>query len=608
MFRKPVLIVALCLVSVALVFAFLRERRRHQALGTGPSEAGGKLERCLVCHSGAHEDPGGAHGAVALGCSSCHLGNPLSFDADRAHADMEPEPGALDTVDRTCGRPECHQRESARVATSLMATGVGIIAVNRWVFGEIPTPDGTDTMKQLLTEAEPTPAQDHLRKLCAGCHLYARADNRDDAIRRPGTGCSACHYEAPEDSATGHGSVDGQVPDEACLGCHSRSGRISLSYQGLAELETHQPKDCAEPTELHDGRPACRLEPDIHHERGLKCVDCHLHTDLMGDETSHAHKEDQVEITCESCHGPHSGPPASWSSLSDEITRDLLRLRNQPAVPRDPMRVGRRGTPLWNLQQVAGEPTSQQLVAKDNGRSHPVTPTPSDANHQLEGHERLTCTACHSRWAPQCSSCHTHYEPGGQRWDFGKGAPSAGAWTESADRYDWGEPILAVRPDDRIAPAIPGMILTVQTHPTSKPLRRRLFATIDPHTTRKEARSCASCHQSASALGWGTGTLQLAQRLDEPATRFEPTVPDPDQPERAIDGWTAPFPAQPGQGTRQTMRSLSAAEQRAVLTVGRCLPCHAQSSDTIYGDFTASLAELRQGSSSCPAGPELTGR
>ncbi|MBW2456238.1 MAG: hypothetical protein JRI68_17090 [Deltaproteobacteria bacterium] len=608
MFRKPVLIVALCLVSVALVFAFLRERRRHDAQGKGPSQAGGQIERCLVCHSGAHEDPGGAHAAVAVGCSSCHLGNPLAFDADRAHTGMEPEPGALATVDRSCGRPDCHQRESARVATSLMATGVGIIAVNRWVFGEVPSPDGAETMTQLLARNELTPAQDHLRKLCAGCHLNARAGNRDDAIRRPGTGCSACHYEAPKDSATAHGSVDAQVSDEACLGCHSRSGRISLSYQGLAELETHQAQDCEQPARLHDGRPACRLEPDIHHERGLKCVDCHLHTDLMGDGTSYAHKEDQVEITCESCHGPHGDRPRSWSSLSDDITRDLLRLRSQPAVPRDPMRVGRRGTPLWNLQQIDREPTGQQLVAKGSGQSHPVTQTPDDPNHELKGHERLTCTACHSRWAPQCSSCHTHYEPGGERWDFGKAAQTPGTWVESADRYDWGEPVLAVRADGRIAPAIPGMILTVQTEPTGKPVRRRLFATIDPHTTRPQARSCASCHRSAAALGWGTGTLQLAQRLDGPATRFEPAVADPEEPARAVDGWTAPFPAQPGLGTRQGMRSLSAPEQRAVLTVGRCLPCHEQSSDGIYADFTTALFELRQGSSSCPAGPELNGR
>jgi hypothetical protein len=597
MFRRPVLLVVLCLVAASLVFAFVRERRRHQALGQGPSQAGGKLERCLICHSSTHESPGGAHAAAAMGCSSCHLGNPLAFDADRAHLGMEPEPGALATVDRTCGRSDCHQRESARVATSLMATGAGIIAVNRWVFGELDSPDHLDTMSQLLAVAEPTAAQDHLRKLCAGCHLHARADNRDDAIRRPGTGCSTCHFEAPAEGSAQHGSIDGQVTDEACLGCHSRSGRITLSYQGLAELERHQPKDCDEPTSLHDGRPACRLEPDIHHERGLACVDCHLHTDLMGDGTAYAHKEDQVEITCESCHGPHDPQAQRWATVSDEITRDLLRLRDQPAAPLDPVRVGRRGTPVWNLRQAAEDPTRQVLLGKQDGKAHPVLPTPTDSDHQLSGHERLTCSACHSRWAPRCDSCHTHVQPEGEQWDFGKGRQTPGAWIESADHYGWGEPTLAIRADDRIVPAVPGMVLTVQTKPSAKPMRRRLFAAIDAHTTRKEARSCASCHRSALALGWGTGAL----RFDPDEVRFEPTIPDPLAPERAQNGWTAPFPAEPGMGTRTGLRSLSAAEQRAVLEVGRCVSCHDQSSDVIFRDFAQALDSFRTERSNCPA-------
>ena len=65
------------------------------------------MERCVTCHVRPEEDPGGAHARAAVGCSSCHLGNPFAFDKARAHAGMEPEPGALRSVERTCGRSGC---------------------------------------------------------------------------------------------------------------------------------------------------------------------------------------------------------------------------------------------------------------------------------------------------------------------------------------------------------------------------------------------------------------------------------------------------------------------------------------------------------------------
>ena len=70
-------------------------------------------------------------------------------------------------------------------------------------------------------------------------------------------------------------------------------------------MEKDQAGACgAAATTLHDGRPACRAEADVHRLAGLSCIDCHLHTDLMGDGHEWEHEEEQVEITCEACHGP----------------------------------------------------------------------------------------------------------------------------------------------------------------------------------------------------------------------------------------------------------------------------------------------------------------
>ena len=131
---------------------------------------------CAGCHAPAEGPPSGVH--AALGCAACHLGDGAATVAGPAHAGLEREPGALDTVDRTCGATGCHADQAARVRDSLMATGAGIIAVDRWAFNEQALPDGhaglPEDMAALLALTDPSPAQDHLRRLCAGCHLHAR--------------------------------------------------------------------------------------------------------------------------------------------------------------------------------------------------------------------------------------------------------------------------------------------------------------------------------------------------------------------------------------------------------------------------------------------------
>jgi hypothetical protein len=503
--------IAIAIAAGVLVWSGSREPR-----APGPS--------CASCHDREEEAPPGVHASFGRACEVCHLGNPEEVDEDLAHEGMEVEAGALQTVDRTCGREGCHEREASRVATSLMATGRGLISVDRWVFGEINTPDGTETMAELLANPAPSPAQSHLRKLCAGCHLGTRRDDRDDAVFG-GSGCGACHVDPAPTPDAPHPPIDASVPDSRCLGCHSRSARISLSYQGLAETRGMPGAGCADPVTLHDGRPACGTDADVHQVAGMGCVDCHLYTDLMGDGIAHNHEEEQVEITCEACHAPlDEDREQHWASIDDPITTALLPRRPAKPAEDDVVRVGRRGTPLWNLIR---EGPGWSLSSKAGSGRWAVPATPDDPDHRLRGHERLTCAACHAAWAPICPDCHTRFDPTGEQWEFGEAEITAGAWVETASHFSWGPPGLAVRADGRIAPAIPGMILEI--HPTleAEPIQRRLFATLDPHTTQRQSRSCESCHGESVAR----------------------------------------FPDASAEGTRSGSRSLDAAEQRRVLRV-----------------------------------------
>ncbi|HEY3351352.1 MAG TPA: hypothetical protein VGM13_16365 [Thermoanaerobaculia bacterium] len=493
MFRTFAFVAALCAALLGLLTGWGREARRERAVGLGPDRASGRLERCVSCHTKESEDPGGAHARAALGCASCHLGNTLAFSKERAHERLEREPGALSTVALTCGRPDCHAREAARVATSPMTRNAGMVAVDRFAFGESASPDGTETMADVLAAPRPTAAQDHLRRLCGGCHLGTRRANRDDLIHGNGSGCSSCHVARRLDGKPRrHPPVDSRVADDRCFGCHSGSGRIALSYQGLVEVEKN--------------KPHARATPDVHQAAGMACIDCHLHTDLMGDGTARTHKEEQVEVTCEACHGPvRVGGEVAWLDVKDEISieirkrEDFLRKvkRGEGRPPDAPTRLGSRGTPVLNLLRKSSS-SSWILVRKLDGVELPVKQTPRDRNHTLRGHERLTCSACHAAWVPTCGSCHTSFDPAGKQWDFAAGKETSGAWIEKSEGFSWAPPLLGVRPDGHIVPAAPGMILDVDaTAAGGANAVRRLLAPAEPHTTGKRARTCESCHRAS---------------------------------------------------------------------------------------------------------------
>ncbi len=584
MFRTFALVSAALAALLGLLVASGREAGRAKGIGKGPDRAGNRIERCVTCHVKPDEDPGGAHSRAALGCASCHLGNPLAFEKERAHEGLEREPGALSTVAMTCGREDCHARESARVATSPMTRASGIVSVDRFAFSEIPSPDWSETVADVLTAVRPTPAELHLRKLCAGCHLGTRRANRDDAIRGNGSGCAACHVARREnDLPRAHPPIDARVSNDRCFGCHSRSGRISLTYEGLAEIEPAQAKGadaaCAEPVALPDGRPVCRVAPDVHQAAGMSCIDCHLHTELMGDGTARTHQEEQTEITCEACHGPvREGGEVPWREVRDQISieirereerrkeEDFLRgvkrgdgrapdagarvewaeashqaLSEKSAFatsPEAPTRLGRRGTPILNLLRNSSSSSFSSssssspawiLIRKLDGVALPVKQTPHDANHTRKGHERLSCSACHTASAPRCDTCHTTFDASRTQWDFAAGKTTAGAWVERSEGFSWGPPLLGVRSDGKIVPAAPGMILDIDaTAAGGGKTSRRLLAPMEPHATGKKARACESCHRAPAAPEFEAGTrtgfrdLNAAEKKRVAAARLEP--------------------------------------------------------------------------------------
>ena len=179
------------------------------------------------------------------------------------------------------------------------------------------------------------------------------------------------------------------------------------------------------------------------------------------------------------------------------------------------------------------------------------------AMNDIKAHmENMECYACHADWAPQCYGCHvkvdytkgkskidwiasgsTHFKNGEtlesviglkkKKYDLEggeKGAKLYGSVQETRSFLRWENPILGINGEGLVTPIIPGCQVTYTvidpegemvvgnyqaqvptTTGDGKTVAGLDMAPVNPHTTGRKARTCASCHTSPKALGYGIG-------------------------------------------------------------------------------------------------------
>jgi hypothetical protein len=569
----------------------------------------GRPEGCAWCHA-AMTGLSRAHSVEAVGCASCHGGNPFSLDRATAHAGLVLVPGNLADASRSCGTPACHPSQVERVSGSLMTTMAGIVAVDRAVFGDR---SGSATVHRVDALAR-TGADGHLRQLCASCHLGAEKRSLGPLGEDSrGGGCNACHLQYDPEArvaleryklataratndplTTVHPNVSIAIDPVSCFGCHSRSGRISTNYEGWmeqSEADSRRPKAEGRSTRsLADGRVFTFVSPDVH-ALNMGCVDCHTSREVMGDGTAHGRAHEAVRVACTDCHIP---PPDSGLLRPSVVTVEGLDTEARKlAVLRGRDRPGERflatsdgAQALVNTDvDATGIAT---LVAKRTSKRLPMKP-PSAVCLRSDGHERLSCISCHAQWAPRCPQCHTSYDAKGVAVDLLDGRETAGAWRETAGEFQAVPPTLGmrtsgsgVRSRDVVDTFIPGMVMTLDRSEApggpSGTTFRRLYARSFSHTVGK-SRSCRSCHADPVALGYGEGTLRYERDGQAGRWRFTPKqTPGPDG--LPADAWTGFLQARTaGVSTRADVRPFSVEEQKRILTVGACLTCHDATDD-----------------------------
>ena len=540
-----------------------------------------KSETCLTCHSKIQgiED---SHSPDKIGCYSCHLGNPKAKSKEDAHQNMILIPGNFTDLDKTCGSPNCHPQMIPRMKNNIMNSMNGVVTVDKWVFDESASP----TFKNSIEEIKFSPAEKHLRNLCASCHL-SNVKTEIGPINElsRGGGCLACHLNYSEDALKElnyskkqltkfHPNISLQINNMHCFGCHSRSGRISLSYDGWHET-LYKPEEIKSKIGfrvLDDGRVVQQIKKDVHSEKGLLCVDCHNSYEIMGDGNYYLHKEEQLQIQCVDCHLTQKPKTKKLNEFDFESKKiaELIGTANRKAE----YLLSAKGNPFTN---VIYENEKSFLIKKRTKQKIDIK-KPSFACTEGFAHKDLSCTTCHNSWTPQCIGCHTEYDADSKMFDLLDNKEAEGEWLEHPQDLIAGITTLAVRESKNkreVIEVMPGMVLTIQKSRNEKPSFKRLFAPAFSHTIRKESKSCKDCHLNPLVLGYGRGKLDYEIKNGKGKFVFTPTYPNIKYDNLPQDAWTGFLKERKSNAaTRENIRTFSVNEQKQILTVGSCLTCH----------------------------------
>ena len=545
--------------------------------------ASGAVDMCLSCHKDEKLDQ--AHDAKVLGCAPCHLGDPLAITKEAAHHGIVKNPGDLRIADKTCAVEGCHPVDINKVKNSLMATNRGIIGTLLHYWGEIPTQNSELTVEKLLVTGHNSMALDYYRKLCATCHLWKQKNDLPEApafFNEKGGGCTACHLQKPDQPASSslgligdnqqqastsekrkHPLVTAKVTSEACIRCHNRSGRLGISYAGMFEGEgygTPYEEGHLSSKQLPDARFYLPMADDIHHRKGMECIDCHTRKEIMGDGTSYAHFEEQVELSCVNCHS------------------------NEPGLTR-------KGDKLKNVDGA-----KKILQGKVDGKTRPLH-IPKQEVCTVDYHKRLTCESCHSTWVPQCNGCHIERDTGKKHLDKLSLKETIGKWQEGRSYIRYERPMLGVWKEKVVivTPGCQDMVTVVDKEgKTEGGFNRFTMAAINPHTIQEKGRTCVDCHSSPKTVGLGEGKLYVENNQ----IKFTPI----DQGVETQFGKTPGFDTYVTiegkalqHSSRPDLRPFSSEELQKILRVGRCVGCHSSYRDTIWKKYSRDMQCSRFG-------------
>lgn len=575
-----------------MIFAFLylifnesRTKRPEKLFIT----SSGNVEMCLSCHEDVKLDP--AHDPDVMGCSPCHLGNPLAVTEKEAHEGMVVNPGDLRVAEKTCSVEGCHPTDIHKVKNSLMATNRGILGTLLYYWGETNSQDTDLTVEELLESGESSLALDYFRKLCGTCHLWKQKNDLPglpEFFNDKGGGCTACHFANPGTNSNEfvlvaddhemedeedqddkekkpHPYITKKVGSSNCVRCHNRSGRIGISYMGIFESEgygTPFKGGKVSDKQLPGRRFYLEIADDVHHAKGMECIDCHTRNEVMGDGTSYAHYEDQLEISCTVCHDSNPGKT-------------------------------RKGDYLSNVEK---DGDGYVLLGKVDEKKRVLKP-PKNEICNFSGHKRVSCEACHSTWVAQCYGCHVKRDASGKHLDKLALEETEGLWEEGRSYIRYERPMLGVW-EEEVVVVTPGCqdIVTVvnEKGQIEESFDRFTMAAINPHTTQAKGRECLDCHASTKTVGLGEGRIKQV----DGELMFESTEKGVETSARKnvpFDAYVDLNGVARQHSSRPELRPFNKEELRSILRLGLCVGCHNTYGDPAWKDYNKNTVCKRAG-------------
>ena len=555
------------------------------------------LERrggCYTCHQGIERISKNHR----FSCVRCHGGNRRSNSLPKAHKGLVANPSSAKNAPRFCGK--CHENHVKRVERSLMSTAKRTINITRFGWGAQPINEIPFSLKAGDNDqAFPSVTEGHavdgfLRTKCLRCHIGSESPHRPGDYRA--SGCSSCHMIYSNDGVSlshdraiqkvqsknkkqnrftrkfSENSLSNPrgypllhkftvaVPSVQCEHCHNNNG-VGQEFEGLFAKPSRPMETLIQINEKKPvlyGKDHEFLVPDIHREKGMHCIDCHI-----GDEMKPEIEPDQlqsgVQVRCIDCHGTQEKTPKEYLLIeSDPNTKKLLARTNlNPNLKKkiragDTVSVNSSGSLMLHIKKIK---ESWVVYSKVTGKKH-IIPLlqnlkPSIA-HQIPKHmQEMECSACHARWAATDWGMHVirekflaprkwknwnlsdpmHFptEPSNKKrgmldWLTAKSLPQKIEadtineywWTLFSDS-GWSEMIMGKNSRGKYSIIKPRYqyFITDQTGTSGLPLKRAeppltlnnsaglIWTDYSPHTIRKTVRSCEDCHQNSLSVGLG---------------------------------------------------------------------------------------------------------
>lgn len=538
---------------------------------------------CAQCHGGNPEATTKEEAHVLALAEIPRDGTVLPLDYFDSEYLRFINPSNLRVVKSTCGQSgqglgtACHASYADDVMKSLMATTTGhlvggayqqgLVETRQAEWGVMPVADldgdipiergALPSVIQVPGEDDAWPensVQRHYgdvpRKLCTVCHLWSRGIGDRGVTGQEGKyrseGCAACHFLYANDglSRTADPTIDKtevghpimhkitkRIDSDQCAHCHTRGARIGLSFQGLAQLPPNTPKgpgfEGISDEVLYGGYHIENAElcpPDIHYERGMHCIDCHVREEIMGDGNIYGHMDQSTQVECTDCHGT----PGEFGSMETErgIVHDNLRWENDVMIL-----TGK----VDGIEHVV--PQVKNIVDPSSISYNSNAAAAMNTDHIKED-GGLECYACHAAWQNNCYGCHFYRDLDDTQLDFIEGAETQGH-VETGDKYfmNWKNFQMGWNSEGKIAPYLTGCqvitnvedandeFILEQVLPVSgSGLSGLSLNPEQPHTIRDTPRGCVECHRNPAALGTGTESYNLARRhlyvLTSPAGSF----------------------------------------------------------------------------------------